>query len=139
MISPVPFSLDRLNDIALQPQQRRDHFDLEAVVNGPVWTFVDDDGHCVACGGLYQASEFVAVAWAFIGADSGPVMPALFLKARKILRENRHRWPVIRSGALEDFEAGNRLLALLGFTPLGITVSQGTRVYNVAELPQRGH
>ena len=73
MIIEVPFSYEAWRDIKLQPQQRRDHFDFATVADGPSWTYVDDQGHCLACGGLYPAMPSVAVAWAYIGADSGPL------------------------------------------------------------------
>lgn len=132
MIAQVPFSLQAWHDIVLQPQQTRNHLDFMAV-DGPIWTFVDDGGHCLACGGLYPAMDGIAVAWAYIGADCGPVMPALFKRARAALLEGLTHWPVIRSGALADFAAGNRLLELLGFTPIGVKVTHEARVYNVFE------
>lgn len=139
MIRAAPFSVDLWRDIVLQPQQRRDHVDAMAVFEGPSWTFVDGQGHCLACGGIYPVADDVAVAWAYIGADSGPHFSSLFLKARKIIRDNRHRWPVVRSGCLADFAAGNRLLRLLGFKSLGLEVTHEARVYSVFELAGRGH
>lgn len=139
MIMEVAFTAERWRDIVLQPEQSRDHTDALAVFLGPTWTYVDTYDHCIACGGLYQAAENIVVAWAYIGADSGPYLPALALKARRILRANAERWPLIRSGALSDFEAGKRLLALLGFLPLGVSVTHEGKSYDVFELARHQH
>ena len=89
MIQAVDFTEARWRDITLQPQQRRDHPDAMAVFDGPTWTFVDDDGHCIACGGLYEAAIGVPVAWAYIGRDAGPMMPALFVRPQDPARQPR--------------------------------------------------
>lgn len=138
MISQVPFSLEAWHDIVLQPEQTRNHLDFTSV-DGPRWAFIDDNGHCLATGGLFPAMPSIAVAWAYIGADCGPHMPVLFRRARAALSEGLTRWPVIRSGALYDFKAGNRLLKMLGFKSLGIDITHETRVYSVFELQRQGH
>jgi hypothetical protein len=138
MIAEVPFTLERWRDVVLQPEQRRDHGDAMTAFDGPTWTYVDEVDHCLAVGGLYPVTEHVAVAWAYIGRDAGRVMPALFLKARRVLRAHRERWPIIRSGALVDFAAGHRLLELLGFKALGVDVTHEARVISVFEW-SRGH
>lgn len=139
MIHEAEFSLELWRDITLQPQQRRDHNDAMRVFSGDTWTFVDDAGHCIAIGGLFEAVSGVAVAWAYIGADAGPHMVALAFKARRILNDNAGRWLVIRSGALSDFKAGLRLLGLLGFTSLGVSVTHEGRSYDVFELARHAH
>lgn len=141
MIGTVPFSLDLWRDVVLQPEQAPNDEALRALEGGPSWSFVDATGHCIACGCLFPASEHIAVAVAYIGADAGPAMPALFLKARKILKEAHARWPIIRAGVLEGFTAGERLIELLGFKPMGLSVpsADGARVIQVFQLTARGH
>ena len=139
MIYEAPFTTDRWLDIVLQPEQRRDHADAMEAFAGPTWTYVDIYDHCIAVGGLYEAAKSTVVAWAYIGADAGPYLPALALKARRILRENAEHWPIIRSGALSDFVAGKRLLGLLGFKPLGVSVKHEGKGYDVFDFVRCRH
>lgn len=135
----VPFSIDLWHDIKLQPEQNRDTFKMSIAENGPTWTFCDGEGHCIATGGLYEALPGIAVAWAFIGADARPHMLELALQARAVLRAHLTKWPVIRAGVVRGFAAGERLMRLLGFKPLGTSVELGARVYSVFQLTGREH
>jgi hypothetical protein len=132
VIRQVPFTKERWLDVILQPQQTRDHDRIDEVIETATIAFVDENDHCVACGGLWPFSESVAVAWAYIGADAGRHMVALLRAARSILKAAA--WPEVRSGALIDFPAGNRLLHLLGFRPIAVLTYTDARVYGVFEL-----
>ena len=132
MIRQVPFTLERWRDVILQPEQTRDHDQIEGVLHSGMVAFVDEKDHCVACGGLWPASDSMAVAWAYIGADAGRHMVALLRAARRVLRASL--WPEVRSGALAEFPAGNRMLELLGFRHIGQVEHSQSRVYRVFEL-----
>lgn len=132
MIRALPFSVEALQGIQLQPEQRLDSFDLHVATTGQSWAFVDASGKSLAVGGLYPVAEHMAIAWAFVGSDVKRHMACLALRAREVLA--RSEWPVVRAGVLAGFEAGERLVRLLGFTQLVCKpVPFGPRVYNVFE------
>lgn len=138
MIRQVPFTVELWQDIRLQSQQTREHDDALVPFSDPdlCWAYVDDEGHCLAAGSLYEAWPGVGVALAYIGDDAGPVMPALFKRAQSVIRANRYRWPILGSAALDDFDAGKRLLCLLGFVSTGETLKVGARVYALFNYPR---
>lgn len=126
----VPFTLERFADIRLQPEQRRDTFDLTVPQIGEAYA-IEIDGHCIGCGGLYPVTADVACAWAFIGEDAGPYFVRMVRAMSEVLE--RAHWRVVRAGVLSGFAPGHRLLAMLGFQPVGAAVFYGARVYNVFE------
>lgn len=132
MIKALPFSIDALTSINLQPEQRLDSFDLHVATTGTSWTFCDGDGRTLVVGGLYPVQQNMAIAWAFVGRDVKRHMAALVLRAREVLAEAE--WPVVRAGVLVGFKAGERLVRLLGFKQLECEpVTYGPRVYHVFE------
>jgi hypothetical protein len=118
----VPFTLERWQAIALQPEQAHEPPTADTAAylrqHGVSWAYEADDGHTLACGGLLPVGPGEAVAWSYVGADAGPHMLGLIRAARAIMREHQNRWPVIRATVVKDFAAGRRLMDMLGFVPM---------------------
>jgi len=122
MISEVPFTLDRWKNVRLQPEQEHEpptpEYAERLVSEGVTWAYDDADGHTIAVGGLYPVGPGQAVAWTYLGCDSGPYILALVRAMKRAMDAHKNRWPVLRASVLKDFAAGQRLMALLGFVPL---------------------
>ena len=68
---------------------------------------------CIAAGGCAPIYKHRAIAWAFLGADSGPYMHQITRKARQLFE----MYPAERLEMLVnyEFEAGHRWAKVLGF------------------------
>jgi hypothetical protein len=122
MITAAPFTLERWRDVRLQPAQKHEPpspgYADRLVAEGAAWAYDDAEGHTIAVGGLYPVGPGQAVAWTYLGADCGRYMTALVRAMREAIATHKERWPVVRAAVLADFEAGRRLMAMLGFVPL---------------------
>lgn len=122
MITAAPFTIDRWRDVKLQPAQEHEPPSLKyaerLVADGVTWAYDDAAGHTIAVGGLYPVGPGEAVAWMYLGADSGRYMTALVRAMRGAIAAQKHRWPVVRAAVLRDFPQGVRLIEMLGFVPL---------------------
>lgn len=144
MISEVPFSIERWQDVRLQPEQQHEppspEFAERLVENGANWAFVDSTGHTIAVGGLYPVADGQAIAWTYLGEDCGPHMVTLVRVMRGAIEKHKGRWPLIRATVLDGFAAGERLMRLLGFVPLlpSEPIAFGARVYHVYQRAYYG-
>lgn len=139
----VPFTLERWQDIALQPQQEHESPTLNNFLRleaeGESFAFIDQDGHTIACGGFYPYGDGQAYAWSYVGADAGQHMARLVRESRAVLASRQDRWPVMRAATLVEFEAGHRLLKLLRFKNLGAPpMTVNGRSYTVYERARHG-
>lgn len=68
---------------------------------------------CIAAGGVAPIYKHRAIAWAFLGADSGPYMHQITRKSRELFE----LYPTERIEMLVnyEFEAGHRWAKVLGF------------------------
>jgi hypothetical protein len=86
---------------------------------GPAW-HVRRDGKLVALGGYTPVWQGRAVAWAYLGRDSGPSMPAITRKVRRTLDDLALEFPRIEAYASRNYGAASRWLVLLGFRREGL-------------------
>jgi hypothetical protein len=141
---PVPFSYERWCDVALQAEQLHEpptaNMAAHLALHGKVWAYESADGITIAVGGLYPIGPGQAAAWTYLGADSGEHMVALVRAMRRIMAEHANQWPIIRATVLDDFAAGQRLMALLGFKPLLASepILFRARVYRVMQRVSYG-
>lgn len=139
----VPFTLERWENLALQPEQAHESPTLNNALRleaeGESYAFVDLEGHTIACGGLYPFGSGQAMAWSYVGKDAGPHLRRLVRESRAVLASHQDRWPVMRAATLVEFEAGHRLLKLLGFRHLGAApMTVRGRSYMVYERTRDG-
>ena len=71
------------------------------------------DGRAVAFGGCLELWQDRAYIWSLIGEDAGPHMRTLVRAAAGYLKAAT--WRRIEAAVASDFEAGHRLVRLLGF------------------------
>lgn len=71
------------------------------------------DGRAVAFGGCLELWQDRAYIWSLIGEDAGPHMRMLVRAAAGYLKAAP--WRRIEAAVASDFEAGHRLVRLLGF------------------------
>ena len=110
----VPFEFAHLVSLRLQPEQAHAKPSRAVVqrleAEGVAFSYLDEDGHAVMCGGLLPFEDQGAMAWSWIGADAGPHMLALVRESRRVLASHEDEWPVMRALTLVEFGAGNRFL-----------------------------
>ena len=123
MLETKAFVPEHLKGITPQPEQRAE---WEAAVNTeapdflPGWT-VFADGKPIACAVLTGLSNARGTLWAFVGADAGPHMLAVYRAAERML--GTAKYSRIETVVIEGFAAGARWMEMLGFeleTPNGM-------------------
>ncbi len=86
---------------------------------GPSW-YVRRNGELVALGGYTPVWKGRAVAWAYLGVNSGPAMPAITRKVRRTLDDLALEFPRVEAYASRNYGAASRWLVLLGFRREGL-------------------
>lgn len=121
----VPFRAWHLQAIKLQPAQG--HFigslmDLNygLMLEGTTaFTAMDDQGQVIACCGCEERWENCATAWALLSADAGKHMVWLVRAVRGFIW-HAAPWHRVEAAVDVGFDAGDRLVKLLGFQREGI-------------------
>lgn len=123
-----PFRVAHLDNLLLQPAQEylRDWHARDPNVAGAYeagYSFsLIDDGKTLACAGLSEVWPGRAIAWALLSADLGGAGMLAVVRATR--REfDLKKYERIEAYVDHEFEAGHRLMRLLGFkneTPEGM-------------------
>lgn len=126
MVRFIPFALDHLKRVNVQPQQTAEFATMTGAaadaltLYGVAMTALaegDGETRVLACAGLIHKWRGVATLWAIVGRDSRPQeWTAIVRKVRSSL-DAAHRAGVLRIEASADAEflPAQRLLTLLGF------------------------
>lgn len=121
----VRFEPDHLKVLHLQPAQAYMLGEVEADGYAAMlaaeggFTALDEAGKVLAVAGVSGRWRKVGVIWALISCDAGPHMRTLIRATRGYL-ENVGDWHRVEASVDVGFEAGERLLMLLGFEREGL-------------------
>lgn len=121
----VPFRASHLQAIKLQPAQG--HFigalmdaDYGLMLEGTTaFTALDDEGRVIACCGCEERWENCATAWALLSSDAGKHMVWLVRAVRGFIW-HAAPWRRVEAAVDVGFDAGNRLVQMLGFQQEGV-------------------
>ena len=110
----VPFHVEHLQGLALQPMQAGSPLVApeQAGLLGHAFTALDD-GKPIACAGLYEIWPGRALAWTYLGVDSGPKFVALHREVRRHL--DAAPWRRVEAYVEAGFANGHRWVLALGF------------------------
>ena len=121
----VRFQRDHLKALQLQPAQAYMLGEVSAAGYGEMleaegaFTAMDDVGRVLAVAGVSARWQGVGTLWALIACDAGPHMRTL-IRATKGYLENVGGCHRVESSVDVGFDAGERLLELLGFEREGL-------------------
>lgn len=119
----VPFEPAHLRTLVLQDAQAwmapmlQQDYGESLKRGGPAFTAVDD-GVVIGCAGVVRMWENRAHAWALLGRDSGRHFVAIYRGIRRFL--DMHDARRIEATVDARFDAGHRLMAMLGFEREGL-------------------
>jgi hypothetical protein len=121
MLETKRFVPEHLKGITPQPEQAAEWAAaVQDTPRGDGWTVLVD-GKPIACAVLVQTSMSRAAVYAFIGADAGPYMRAVYRTAARMF--DMHPYSRIEALVIEGFAAGARWMEMLDFeleTPNGM-------------------
>jgi len=121
MLETKPFVPEHLQGITPQPEQAAEwDAAVQNELEGAGWTVLAD-GKPIACAVLVQTGIYRGAVYAFIGADAGPHMLAVYRVADRMFE--MHAYSRIEALVIKGFEAGARWMEMLGFeleTPNGM-------------------
>lgn len=87
--------------------------------SGPAW-HARRNGKLVALGGHAPVWAGRTVVWGYLGADSGPSLPAMTRKVRAEMDALALEFPRIEAYASRNYGAASRWLVMLGFRREGL-------------------
>lgn len=105
LIKPLP-GTEAAQAFMTQPEYKHvidDHFSISAWVNN----------RCVAAAGIFPVFKDRAMAWAVLGADSGPYMRPITRKVKAALDLDHHKR--VEMYVTTDFKEAHRWAKMLGF------------------------
>ena len=121
MLETRRFQPGHLGGITPQPEQAAEWKEaVRGKMEGDGWTVLAD-GKPIACAVLVRTGFSRGAVYAFIGADAGPHMLAVYRTAERMF--DMHAYNRIEALVAGDFEAGARWMEMLGFeleTPNGM-------------------
>ena len=121
MLETKQFRAEHLKGITPQPEQAAE-WDAAVCskIGGDGWTVLVD-GKPIACAVLVQTGISRGAVYAFIGADAGPHLLAVYRVADRMFE--MHAYNRIEALVVKGFAAGARWMEMLGFeleTPNGM-------------------
>jgi len=108
----IPFKLEHLQGLALQPAQVGSQLIAPGQVLGHAFTALSE-GQPVACAGLYEIWPGRALAWTYLGENVGREFLAVHRAVRRHLEEAP--WRRVEAYVESGFTNGHRWVGTLGF------------------------
>jgi hypothetical protein len=121
----IPFKAEHLAELKLQPAQSYfaspvcDPCYGEMLELANSFTAVDDHGRVMVVAGFEERWEGHATAWALVSCDAGQHMRYI-VRAMKGCLDHGAPWRRIEATVDVGFEAGDRMLRMLGFEREGL-------------------
>lgn len=127
-----PFRFEDYERLGVQPWQAHENLTAElaavAAASGPSWAYFDGAAQCRAVGGLVPGRDGAWAAWSYVDAKIGRAMPGLVRHMIRVLKDADRP---VEAFCAEGFEAGARLLSMLGFRDMGLMPVRGSLSYRV--------